>query len=91
MLKLALKLGESIILETGDGIVEIVLTEFRGLSGGVKKVALEFHAPQTVDIWRKKIYLERTENARNQETATTGNGSSEEGGECPRSSEADQE
>lgn len=51
------QVGESLILEVAGEMIEVYVSEVRGLSGGVPRVLLDIIAPpDTVKIWRNEIY-----------------------------------
>lgn len=54
MLSLTRKVGESIILETEHGPIEIVVKEIRR-----NQVRIGTVAPKSVPIWREELYKER--------------------------------
>ena len=70
MLVLTLALEQSVILETTDGLVEIMLTERR--SDG--RIRLGFEAPPEVGIYRRKVWEEIQNEKREKRKGTAENG-----------------
>ena len=68
MLVLTLALEQSVILETTDGLVEIMLTERR--SDG--RIRLGFEAPPEVGIYRRKVWDDMQKNGKRPNDKTKG-------------------
>jgi carbon storage regulator len=55
MLMLTRNINQSIIIQTSDGDIEIIITSING-----NQVRLGIEAPESVDIWRSELIMEDT-------------------------------